>query len=92
MESILNEKHVFNILQFLAAKGTVKRNEMLEIVPSNAYLDKILPKLQKVGYITVETKTMGRKIILISPTSKGRIVAENLEHLEEPRISGVQTK
>ena len=61
MESILNEKHVFNILQFLAAKGTVKRNEMLEIVPSNAYLDKILPKLQKVGYITVETKTMGRK-------------------------------
>ena len=83
MDSVLNKKHVAGILQFLAGKGTAKRNEMLEVVPSNAYLDKILPELEQAGLISIETKIMGRKIIFISITPKGRAVAEQLRNAEE---------
>jgi len=83
MESILNKKHVAGILQFLASKGTVKRNEMLEVVPSNAYLDKLLPELERIGLVSIETKMIGRKIIFITITLKGRQVAEQLKRAEE---------
>lgn len=82
MDSILDWKHVSSVLRFLASEGTVKRNQMLSVVPSNAYLDKLLPELEKRGLAVVESRTLGRKIIFISLTEKGRELARIMEKAE----------
>ena len=82
----LDLKHTKSILIELLKEGTVKKSFLFSTVKSHQVLDNLLESLQKDHYVTVQETKMGPKKYSISLTPKGRIVAENLIHLEEPRI------
>ena len=82
----LDLKHAKSILIELLKEGTVKKSFLFSTVKSHQVLDNLLESLQKDDYITVQETKMGPKKYSISLTPKGRIVAENLTHLEENSI------
>ena len=82
----LDLKHTKSILIELLKEGTVKKSFLFSTVKSHQVLDNLLESLQKDDYITVQETKMGPKKYSISLTPKGRIVAENLTHLEENSI------
>ena len=47
----------------------------------------VISSLGNDGYLDITEKISGRRITRIALTEKGRIVAENLMHLEEPRVT-----
>ena len=83
MVGALQERHTNQILTFLLSRGQIKKTDLLEIVSSSDSLSKTLRKLQEENMISMETKVMGRKIIHVSLTPKGRSVAEQLKRAEE---------
>ena len=87
METALSRRHAITILTFLLGIGQIKKTGLLEILRSSDSLTETLRALEREGYIKSTTLVMGRKTILIELTAKGRIVADNLKHIEEPRIS-----
>ena len=82
----LDLKHTKSILIELLKEGTVKKSFLFSTVKSHQVLDNLLESLQKDDDITVQETKMGPKKYSISLTPKGRIVAENLTHLEENSI------
>jgi DNA-binding HxlR family transcriptional regulator len=83
----LDLKHAKSVLIELLKEGTVKKSFLFSTVKSHQVLDNLLESLQKDDYVTIQETKMGPKKYSISLTPKGRIVAENLTHLEENRIT-----
>ena len=82
----LDLKHAKSVLIELLKEGTVKKSYLFSTVKSHQVLDNLLESLQKDDYVTVQETKMGPKKYSITLTPKGRIVAENLTHLEENSI------
>ena len=82
----LDLKHAKSVLIELLKEGKFKKSYLFSTVKSHQVLDNLLESLQKDDYVTVQETKMGQKKYSIPLTPKGRIVAENLTHLEEPRI------
>ena len=82
----LDQKYAYSVLNKLTEKDSFMKYELFDIVTSNQTLDKLLDALEKDGYIVKKLSTYGRRTYEISLTPKGRIVAENLVHLEESRV------
>ena len=82
----LDLKHAKSVLIELLKEGTVKKSFLFSTVKSHQVLDNLLESLQKDDYVTIQETKMGPKKYSISLTPKGRIVAENLTHLEENSI------
>ena len=83
----LDLKHAKSVLIGLCKEGTVKKSHLFSIVKSHQVLDNLLESLQRDQYLIVQESKIGPKKYSISLTPKGRIVAENLAHLEEFRIT-----
>ena len=83
----LSEKYAIDALKYILEKGRIKKTDLLEIITSSWTLDKLIPKLERDGLLEVKESTMGRRTYEISLTPKGRVVAENLMHLEDHRVS-----
>ena len=76
-----------SILLKLYNEGSCLKTNLQDIVKNLYSLDKLLTSLSKDGLISIDVKTFGKNIQEISLTPKGRIVADNLMHLEEPRVT-----
>ena len=76
-------KHASSVLSFLSKEGTVKKGGLLEIISSSSTIDRTIEKLKVAGLVSIEEKILGRRIIYISLTPKGRSVAEQLKRAEE---------
>ena len=83
----LDLRYAHSVLKKLTEKDAFMKYELFDIVTSNQTLDKLLNGLEKDEYIVKKLSTYGRRTYEISLTPKGRIVAENLAHLEEFRIT-----
>ncbi len=86
MDSI-DLKHSKSVLIALSGVEKAKKSDLFKIIKSHQVLDNLLESLQKDGYLTILESTVGPKKYFISLTYKGRIVAGNLMHLEEARIT-----
>ena len=80
-------KHISSILIFLLEKGEIKKTDLSYVVSSPQTYHRAVEELEKEGYLIQRESIIGRKIVNVSLTPKGRIVAENLMHLEEPRVT-----
>ena len=87
MVTVLKDRHAGEILVFLLNRGEIKKTDLLEIISSSDSLSRVLRRLDEEGFIHIETRIMGRKVIHINLTPKGRAVDENIAHLEEFRIT-----
>ena len=83
----LDLRYAHSVLIKLREKDSFMKYELFDIVTSNQTLDKLLNGLEKDEYIIKKLSVYGRRTYEISLTPKGRIVAENLVHLEESRIT-----
>ena len=84
-----------SILIKLYKEGNSLKTNLQGIVKNLYSLDKLLLALSKDGLISIDTKSFGKNIQEIGLTPKGRIVADNLTHLEEYRVKipdGVMTE
>lgn len=76
-----------SILSKLYSDGSCLKTTLQNIVKNLYSLDKLLTSMSNDGLIKIDVKAFGKNIQEISLTPKGRIVAENLVHLEESRIT-----
>ena len=75
-----------SILAKLYSEGSCLKTTLQDIVKNLYSLDKLLTSLSNDGLIKIDVKAFGKNIQEISLTPKGRIIAENLTHLEENSI------
>ncbi|MCL4451211.1 MAG: ribbon-helix-helix domain-containing protein [Candidatus Thermoplasmatota archaeon] len=75
-----------SIISKLYSEGSCLKTTLQVIVKNLYSLDKLLTSLSNDGLINIDVKAFGKNIQEISLTHKGRIVAENLIHLEENSI------
>ncbi len=87
LSKILSQKHAISVLLFLSERGSVKQNELLEVIPSNLTIEKLSNSLKEAGLINITHQMMGRKIFIYSLSERGHAVAlklkETLEAAEE---------
>ena len=87
LSKILSQKHAISVLLFLLDKGSVKQNELLEVIPSNLTIEKLGNSLKEAGLINITHQMIGRKIFIYSLSERGHVVAlklkETLEAAEE---------
>ena len=87
LSKILSQKHAISVLLFLSERGSVKQNELLEVIPSNLTIEKLGNSLKEAGLINITHQMMGRKIFIYSLSERGHAVAlklkETLEAAEE---------
>ena len=83
LSKILSQKHAISVLLFLLDKGSVKQNELLEVIPSNLTIEKLGNSLKEVGLINITHQIMGRKIFIYSLSERGRAVALKLKETLE---------
>ena len=76
-------KHAYAIVRYLLEKNVVKKTDFLKIVPSSGTVDRTLGKLIELGLVTDKKEVIGRRIVFIQLTPKGRAVAEQLKRAEE---------
>ena len=76
-----------SIISKLYREGSCLKTTLQDIVKNLYSLDKLLASLSNDGLIRVDVKAFGKNIQEISLTPRGRIIAENLTHLEENRIT-----
>ncbi len=84
----ISEKHAIDAIKYIYLKGTIKKTDLLEIITSSWTLDKLIPKLERDGLITVRSSEIGRRTYTISLTDKGKVAAEQLTKIDE-RVSAV---
>ncbi len=77
------------ILVDLFSAGEVYKTTLQKrVVKTLSTLDKVLEQLETDGLITIDKRMeRGNEVSRVSLTSKGRIVAENLSHLDDYRIT-----
>ncbi len=80
---ILSQKHAISVLLFLLERGSVKQNELLEVIPSNLTIEKLGTSLKDVGLINITHQIMGRKIFIYSLSERGHAVALKLKETLE---------
>ena len=87
LTKILSQKHAISVLLFLLDRGSVKQNELLEVIPSNLTIEKLGNSLREAGLINITHQMIGRKIFIYSLSERGHVVAlklkETLEAAEE---------
>lgn len=76
-------KHAYAIVRYLLEKNVVKKTDFLKIVPSSGTVDRTLGKLIELGLVTDKKEVIGRRIVFIQLTPKGRAVAEQLKKADE---------
>lgn len=77
------------ILVDLYSAGEVYKTAIQKrVVKTLSTLDKVLEQLESDGLVIIEKKMeRGNEVSRVSLTPKGRIVAENLSHLDDCRIT-----
>ncbi|MGE9810301.1 hypothetical protein ACLIKE_03040 [Ferroplasma acidiphilum] len=83
LTKILSQKHAISVLLFLLDKGSVKQNELLEVIPSNLTIEKLGNSLKEAGLINITHQMMGRKIFIYSLSERGHVVALKLKETLE---------
>ncbi len=83
LTKILSQKHAISVLLFLLDKGSVKQNELLEVIPSNLTIEKLGNSLKEAGLINITHQMMGRKIFIYSLSERGNVVALKLKETLE---------
>ena len=83
LSKILSQKHAISVLLFLLDKGSVKQNELLEVIPSNLTIEKLGNSLKEAGLINITHQMMGRKIFIYSLSERGHAVALKLKETLE---------
>ena len=83
----LDLKHAKSVLVELSKTKEIKKSDLFKIIKSRQVPDNLLKSLEKDRYLTIQESSVGPKKYSISLTPKGRIVAENLVHLEESRVT-----
>lgn len=76
-EDILSQKNATAVLVYLLKHGPSKKTDLSEVSTMHT-IDKLLPLLEKEGFIVVKEMRVGRRIYDIVLTSKGKDVAEQL--------------
>jgi len=76
-------KYAPSILIFLLDHDKVKKTDLLNIVPSTGTMESTVKRLEENGIIHTEKKYIGRRIIYISLTEKGRTIAEQFKNINE---------
>ena len=76
------------LVELYSAGEVYKTTIQKRVVKTLSTLDKVLEQLESDGLITIEKRIeRGNEVNRISLTSRGRIVAENLSHLDDYRIT-----
>ena len=83
LTKILSQKHAISVLLFLSERGSVKQNELLEVIPSNLTIEKLSNSLKEAGLINITHQMMGRKIFIYSLSERGHVVALKLKEMLE---------
>ena len=83
LTKILSQKHAISVLLFLLDKGSVKQNELLEVIPSNLTIEKLGNSLKEAGLINITHQMIGRKIFIYSLSERGNVVALKLKETLE---------
>ena len=72
-------RHANKILIFLLENGQSKKTDLLKVLSSSDSLSKALRELEDSELIQSSIKLLGRKIIYINLTEKGRLVAKEIK-------------
>lgn len=64
-------------------KGEIKKTDLLEVLSSSDSLSRSLQALQNFKLIKMETKIIGRKVIMIKLTDLGKEVAKQLKKADD---------
>ena len=83
ISKILSQKHAISVLLFLLDKGSVKQNELLEVIPSNLTIEKLGNSLKEAGLMNITHQIVGRKIFIYSLSERGHAVALKLKETLE---------
>ncbi len=83
MADIISSRHSNTILLYLLSRGKIKKTDLLQVISSSDSLSKSLREMEEEGLIRVSTQIIGRKVIFIELTEKGRLVAEELKKADE---------
>lgn len=83
ISKILSQKHAISVLLFLLDKGSVKQNELLEVIPSNLTIEKLGNSLEEAGLINITHQMAGRKIFVYSLSERGHAMALKLKETLE---------
>ncbi len=83
MGVVFSRPHSGRILMFLLDHGQIKKTDLLTIISSSDSLSSTLRELEGEQLISIEIKTLGRKVIYISLTPKGKAVAEQLKRADQ---------
>ena len=83
MEILQRGKHISSILIFLLERGEVKKTDLSRVVSSPQTYQRAVKELEKEGYVVQRETIIGRRIVNVSLTPKGRSVAEQLKRAEE---------
>lgn len=76
-------KHISTILIFLLDNGEIKKTDLSRVVPSPQTYQRAVEELEREGYLVQRENILGRRIVNISLTEKGRQVAEQLKKAQE---------
>ena len=87
MKSLGQHYSVPILIELYSAGEVYKTSIQRKVVKTLSTLDKVLEELRDDGLIVIDNKVeRGNEVFRVSLTPKGRIVAENLTHLEENSI------
>lgn len=76
------------LVELYSAGEVYKTTIQKRVVKTLSTLDKVLEQLEVDGLITIEKKVeRGNEVNWVSLTHKGRVVAGNLSHLDDYRVS-----
>ena len=88
MKSLGQHYSVPILIELYSAGEVYKTYLQKKVVKTLSTLDKVLEELRTDGLIIIDNKVeRGNEVFRVFLTPKGRIVAENLTHLEENRIT-----
>ncbi len=76
-------KHASTVLIFLLERGKIKKTDLKEVISNPQTYDRMVKELKNVGFVEVREKVIGRRVLFVSLTPKGRAVAEQLKHAED---------
>ena len=83
MADALSSRHATVVLLYLLEKGQIKKTDLLDVISSSDSLSKSLRDMEAENLIKISVKIIGRKVIFIELTPKGRQVAEQLKKAQE---------
>ncbi len=76
-------KHASSVLFFLLERGKIKKSQLSEIIKNPQTYSAIVSKLMDAGLIMSTEEIIGRRVVYLTLSEKGRSVAEQLKRAEE---------